>query len=313
MKATAIAPSNIAFVKYLGKKEVARNIPMNPSISMNLTEVWTQTTVEFSSSLRRDEITLPFPATNRDESRIIKHLNRIRDLASTEMYAIVKTENSFPAFTGIASSASGFAALTKAATAALDLDLSTKEESSLAREASGSASRSIPDGFVLWQGKSAKSIASPDHWDLRDIIAIVSDVPKPVSSSDMHRIASSSKLYEMRLSRISEDLNKAKEAILRKDISSLGKISERDAIWMHAILLTSDMPVYYWNENTLRVMKLITDMRTSGLTIYFTLDAGPSVHILCEADDANHIKKELERMNVQRIIENKPAFGARVE
>ena len=151
MKATAVAPSNIAFIKYWGKKDGGLRLPENGSISMNLSNLLTTTTVEFSSALKDDDFELEgirYANDSEKSLRVIKHLDRIRKLGGIDSYAKVVSSNNFPSGTGLSSSASGLAALTVAAAAAASLALSEKELSILARKGSGSACRSIPDGFV---------------------------------------------------------------------------------------------------------------------------------------------------------------------
>jgi len=159
MKATAKAPANIASIKYWGRKDEKLRLPANDSISMNLSEVFTITTVEFSESYKKDEVKLVGKKLDRkEEKRIIDHLDRVRNLAKIKTFAKVVTKNNFPTGTGIASSASGFAALTVAAVKASGLEFSERQLSILARQGSGSACRSIPDGFVeLKSGSSSDS------------------------------------------------------------------------------------------------------------------------------------------------------------
>jgi len=171
-KATAIAPANIAFIKYWGKKDERLRLPMNSSVSMNLSNVFTKTTVKLLPHLKRDEIVfLGEKTTKKEEKRAIKHLERIRKKARIKTKAKVVTRNNFPKATGLASSAAGFAALTLAGTAAAGLKLSKKELSILARLGSGSACRSIPDGFVEWK-KGTSSLTSYARMLFRLIIGI---------------------------------------------------------------------------------------------------------------------------------------------
>lgn len=202
--ATAVAPANIAFIKYWGMRDPEHILPYNSSISMNLDACLTTTTVLFDPALDTDEITLtwyqqvPHPATGRPRERVGAHLDRLRQLAGVDTRARVTSQNNFPADAGIASSAAGFAALTLATAAALNLDLDTTTLSRLARRSgSGSACRSIPDGFVEWyngndQKSIAVTIAPPEHWDLADIVAVVDMQPKKIGSAENHRLASTS-------------------------------------------------------------------------------------------------------------------------
>src|SRR3989339_299984 len=150
MKATAVAPTNIAFIKYWGKKDEELRLPANGSISMNLSDLTTTTTVEFSQQYVEDSVIINDGIDESQSTRVIKHLDLIRKKADLKLKAKVVSVNNFPDGTGLSSSASGFAALTLAATKATGLNLDEKELSILARQGSGSACRSISDGFVEW-------------------------------------------------------------------------------------------------------------------------------------------------------------------
>jgi diphosphomevalonate decarboxylase len=180
MKATAVAPSNIAFVKYWGKADDALRLPLNDTISMNLSGAYTTTTVEFSPKYSSDQVEIvDGEFAEKEVNRVKNALDNIRNRASVKEFARVVTQNNFPKGTGAASSASGFAALTVSGFAAAGLQLSQKELTVFARMGSGSACRSIPDGFVVWEkGKSSEdsyaySIHPHTYWDLRDILVIV--------------------------------------------------------------------------------------------------------------------------------------------
>ncbi len=299
MKATAIAPANIAFIKYWGRKDAKLRLPYNPSISMNLSECVTTTTVEFSRDFEADSVTEGFGT-----ERILKHIDRMRKLAGSNEKVRVITQNSFPKSTGIASSASGFAALTVAAAAALGLTLSEKELTMLARLGSGSACRSIPDGFVKWEGEFAYSLYPPDYWDLRDILVIIENKAKDVSSSAGHDAAPTSPLFQKRLQALPSRIARCEHALRTKDFIALGQVIEEDCLDMHRVMQTQTPPLYYWNENTKQVMR---DIKKSGLPAYFTIDAGPNVHVICEAKDE---KRVVECLKNWKIIVNKPAEGA---
>src|SRR3989344_2976508 len=151
MKETAIAPSNIAFTKYWGRKDELLRLPENGSVSMSLSNLLTTTTVEFSKDYEKDEVIINGKTPKDIEiERVVTHLDRVRKLAKINLKAKVSSNNNFPIAVGLSSAASGFAALTLAASKAAGLNLSEKELSILARQASGSACRSIPNGFVEW-------------------------------------------------------------------------------------------------------------------------------------------------------------------
>lgn len=326
-KVTAIAPSNLAFVKYWGKADFSLNIPSNGSISMNLSNATTTTTVEFSDTLRDDDVKIQGNNKPQTIARVKKHLDRIRKLAGVSIFAHVRSENSFPMGTGIASSASGMAALTLAASEALELSLSEKDLSILARLGSGSASRSIPSGFVEWySGKSSSEsysaqIAPQGHWSLVDVAVAVTSSEKQVMSSDGHKLAMENRFLKTRLEGIQQKLHDVRQAILERDFVRFGQAVETEALELHAIALTSSFVqketwfsgVYYWAPETLEIMIAIQHWRTQGLACYFTLDAGPTVHVLCLEDQKEDVLSAIDTLRKERnwkIIVNTPAAGA---
>lgn len=288
--ATATAGSNIAFVKYWGNSDDALRIPMNGSISMTLDNARTETTVRFDPELSADRLILnEMEADARATERASNHLDHIRQLAGVSTYAEIVSSNSFPTGTGIASSASGFAALTMAACGALGLELATAQLSAIARLGSGSASRSIEGGFVEWQpgGRHVDSYATqfapPDHWDLVDLIAIVSSEHKTVGSTHGHPLAHTSPFYQARLGELHTTLQGVRRAIFDKDLAALGELIEAEAISLHVASMTSTPSVLYWEPGTLTILKALRRWRAEGTAVgYFTLDAGPNVHIITE-------------------------------
>jgi diphosphomevalonate decarboxylase len=227
------------------------------------------------------------------------------------------TKNSFPASAGIASSASGFAALTVAAAAALGLTLSEKELTSLARLGSGSACRSIPDGFVKWDGSFAHSLYPPEYWDIRDVLVIVQHSHKHVSSATGHIGATTSPDFGKRLETVSGRIARIEEALRTKNFQLFGEVTEEDCLDMHHVMQTQVPPLFYWNTTTRRIMDAVTGWRKGGLPVYFTIDAGPNVHLICEGKNEKNVMKVLQsriwlRQRIQEIIVNKPSKGARI-
>ena len=320
LKATAAACANIAFIKYWGKRDAELNLPANSSLSMNLDRLTTVTTVEFSPDYADDVIVLD----GREEwgaarQRIVAHLDRVRAMAGLRARARVVSENSFPTSAGLASSASGFAALSLAASRAAGLELSLRELSILARFGSGSACRSVPGGFTEWtagtssQESFAKQIAPPEHWELRDVIAIVSRAHKRVGSTEGHALAPTSHLYQARVASVADRLAQAKAALLERDLATLGRIIEEDAISMHAVMMTSRPPIYYWLPGSIRLIHEVQDWRAEGLEVYFTFDAGPNAHLICQAADQAEVERRLRDIeDVLEVIVSGPGPGARV-
>lgn len=320
MKKTSKAPANIAFIKYWGRKNEKLRLPLNSSISMNLSEAYTITTVEFLKSHKQDEIIIKNGRfLPKDADRIIEHLERIRRLAKSRLFAKVVTENNFPRNAGIASSASGFAALTMAATKALGLDLTEKELSILSRLASGSSARSIPDGFVEWkegeksEDSFAYSLYNEQYWDLRDLVLILDEERKKTSSSEGHRQISSSPFLKVRLSNLSGKIISLKKALKEKDFYSLGEIIEQEAIEMHAIMMTQGQPLFYLTGKTIELIEKTRELRKDGLPVYFTLDAGPNMHLICEGKNEKRVLDKVKKLEeVKHVIINKPGQGAKL-
>jgi diphosphomevalonate decarboxylase len=318
MKQTAVAPSNIAFIKYWGKIDEKLRIPSNDSISMNLSGATTTTTVEFSPLFAKDTIEFIGGEFHKKEiDRIVDHLDRIRARAKTHNRARVVTKNSFPKGTGIASSASGFAALTVAGAGAAGLALSEKERSVLARLGSGSACRSVPDGFVRWnRGTSseqsyAHSLFAHTYWDVRDILIVVDQKEKTVSSAEGMKSVKTSPFWEFRQKEIEKRAQNIIKALEDKNFPVFGQIVEEDCLSMHAVMMTQSPSLYYWNTGTRMCLDNIKKWQRGGLSVYFTIDAGPNVHCICEAKDERRVLDNIHRVSaVQSVLVNHPAAGA---
>ncbi len=319
MKATAIAPSNIAFIKYWGKKDEKLMLPVNGSISMNLSNLLTSSTVEFNSEYKKDLIIINNKTDDKEVNRVIKQLDLIRKKASINFKAKVVSNNNFPDGTGLSSSASGFAALTLAASYAAGLSLSEKDLSVLTRQGSGSACRSIPDGFVEWfvgntSNKSyALSLYPPNYWAIVDVVAIVSQVKKDISSSAGQKLATTSPFFPVRLAHINKKINLLKKFLKEKNFTELGQLIENEAFELHAIMLTSNPSLIYWQQETIMLMKLVKKWRSDGLEVYFTLNTGQDIHLIVEEKNVGELVRRLKNINeVKKIITNRPAIGARL-
>jgi diphosphomevalonate decarboxylase len=332
-RATAIAPANIAFVKYWGVRDPERTLPYNGSISMNLDACLTTTTVTFDQALAHDEVTLTLyggpaqRAGGRPLERVVTHLDRLRALAGVAWRARVESSNKFPSDAGIASSAAAFAALTLAGATALDLRLDERQLSILTRRSgSGSACRSIPDGYVEWripdgaydavawdQESYAAGLAPPEHWALADVVAVVDVGAKKIGSAENHRLAASSVYFPARLSELPARLDTVRAAIGARDLATLGEAVEADAVSMHAICMTSRPPSFYWNAGTMAVIHAVRSWRAEGLQSYFTIDAGPNVHVICAAADRAETERRLRELpGVLFTIGNGVGSGARI-
>ena len=319
MKATAIAPSNIAFIKYWGRKNEELRLPENSSISMNLSNLLTTTTVEFNPDFKEDSVIINDKNDLKEAGRVIKFLDLIRKKTGLFQKAKVVSKNDFPDGTGLSSSASGFAALACAASKAAGLTLGEKELSILARQGSGSACRSIPDGFVEWlDGNSSetsfsKSLHPPGYWDIADVVAIVSKEKKDVSSTEGQKMVYSSPFFQTRLNNINEKITKIKKIFKTKNFIELGELIEGEALELHAIMLTSTPSLIYWLPATIQIMKLVKKWRSEGLEVYFTINTGQDIHLIIEEKNTEKLIKKLEDLKeVKKIIINRPSVGARL-
>ena len=310
--ATAIANPNIAFIKYWGNRDETLRLPVNGSISMNLAGLETHTTVRFldtGDDLSWDSLTINRrPVNGQGLRRVTAFLDLVRQMAGMNMCACVISESNFPLGAGIASSAAAFAALALASTQAAGLDLGEADLSRLARRGSGSACRSIPGGFVEWQigtgdaDSYAVSIAPPGHWDLVDCITVLSREHKPIGSTEGHALAGTSPLQAARLADAPRRLEICRNAIRMRDFTALTEIVELDSDMMHAVMMTSQPPLFYWQAATLSVMQSVRAARGKGLPVCYTVDAGPNVHVLTQTAEAERVEGLLRRLPEVRDV-----------
>jgi diphosphomevalonate decarboxylase len=321
---TAVAGTNIALVKYWGKRDVALNLPAAGSLSLTLKELGTRTTVRFGSHLGPgDRIRLNgSDPDDTTRARIVAFLDLVRQRAHIDASAEVITENSVPTAAGLASSASGFAALALAAGRAAGLALAPGQLSALARRGSGSAARSIFGGFVEMRpgvfsdGTDAVAAAIPegDGWSIRLVIAVTAEGEKAIgSTAAMERTERTSPFYGAWLQSVPRDLRDARAAIVERDLPRLGSVAERNALRMHATGIAADPPILYWTAATLAAMETVRALRGRGMGAYFTIDAGPHVKVLCQASDAPEVERALAATpGVLRTVLASPGRGARV-
>lgn len=310
MKFTAIAPSNIALIKYWGRVDEKLRIPTNDSISFNLSNLNTTTTVEFSNKYNKDEIQIEGYPSNYKYSRVIEHLDRVRKIAGIATRAKVVSKNSFPGSTGLSSSASGFAALTLAAASAAGLAFSEKELSILARQGSGSACRSIPAGFVQWhKGVSnktsyAESIFPPKWWDIVDIVVVVSSQVKDVPTSEAQKNVYKNPFFKTRLANIDKKINALKHSIKKRDFTQFGEIVESEALELHSIMMTSNPSLIYLYPQTVRLMHKVRSWRKEGKEVYFTINTGHNIHLIIQKKDLKEVSNMLKKAKFQHFKVN---------
>lgn len=320
MYASAVAHPNIALIKYWGNRNNSLRLPLSGSLSFNLAGLETRTSVCFDTALEADQFWLNGELQqNAALARVSAFLDLVRQRVDMKLAARVESKNNFPAGAGIASSASAFAALALAASAAAGLELQEAELSALARRGSGSACRSIPCGFVEWlpgqddRSSYAISIATPEHWDICDLIIVLEAGHKSTGSTEGHALAHSSPLNSLRLAGVEQRLSETRAAIFTRDFERLAPVVEADSEWMHAVMRTSEPSLRYWTKDTEVLLWIIKRWREEGHAVCSTVDAGPNVHLICLANEVDWLLAQLEHMPfIQKVYTSQPGPGAQL-
>lgn len=313
MTGEAGAFPNVALIKYWGKRDATLNVPTTDSLSITLDRLATVTKVRFMRSLSRDVVTINGrPEPPHSVGRVTAFLDLVRVMASTSLRARVESVSEVPVGVGFASSAAGFAALALAATRAVGLPLDPAGLSRLARQGSGSACRSLLEGFVKWRAgtrsdgldSTAETLYAAAHWPLALLMVSVERDSKAISSrTAMERTVRTSPLYRGFLEAAAGDLAVVETAIGERRWDLLGPTVERHALLMHATALGADPPVRYWRPGTVRVMDAVQALREEGFTAYFTLDAGPNPIVLCPVDQAEAVASRLVALAAVRDVQ----------
>ena len=307
---TAHAHPNIALVKYWGKQEKPGNLPATPNLSISLAGL---TTVTHVSDAPSDTFILNSKETS--DPKLVRWLEALRGTFDVPPLQI-DSGNDFPTSAGLASSASGFAALITAINAHCDLGLNQEMCSEWARMGSASAARSIFGGFVAlvppqWQ---AIPMAKRDHWPLEVVVAVTSNEPKSVNSGDgMERSRLTSPYYNAWVRDATTDFAAASEAIERRDFPSLATVVELNCLKMHSIMLTSQPTLSYWTPASIACMDRVRSLREEGHDVFFTVDAGPQIKAVCLPASADAVASALsETQGVLEVIRSSLGEGARV-
>lgn len=286
------ASPSLALVKYWGKKSSRENLPATPSLAVTLGGINTETRVKLS-----EKDTISLDGESQDIRRFLPLFAKFRQIAGKNVYFRVETVNDFPSSSGLASSSSGFAALSVACARVLNLDLAPEELSALARMGSASAARSLFGGFTLLPagGYAARQLFGPEYWpEFRILIALVSRKAKPISSrAAMEATRTTSPYYRAWLRNAAALLDPALQALKQRDIEGLGSVARLSYSRMHAALLASNPPVLYWLPTTVAVIRECQRLREEGLQAWETLDAGPQVKILCLEPELEMIRRRL--------------------
>lgn len=304
-KGKARAYTNIALIKYWGKKNEELILPMNNSLSLTLDAFYTETEVIFCDSYMVDEFYLD--GTLQDEKatkKVSQFLDLFRKEAGLSLKASVISQNFVPTAAGLASSASGLAALAGACNTALKLGLDDLSLSRFARRGSGSACRSIFGGFVEWEkghddlSSYAKPVPSDSFEDdLAMVFVLINDQKKEVSSRNgMRRTVETSSFYQGWLDSVEGDLYQLKQAIKTKDFQLLGETMERNGLKMHGTTLAAQPPFTYWSPDSLKAMDAVRQLRKKGIPCYFTMDAGPNVKVLVENSHLSEVQETFTKL-----------------
>ncbi len=284
------APVNIALSKYWGKRDKVLNLPTNSSVSISLPGLGTETEISLlDSSFKNDQVSLNGKLLETDNSfvkRVSLFLNHFRKDAETVFK--VDTHNTVPTAAGLASSASGYAALVLALDDLFGWELGLDNLSMLARFGSGSASRSVYPGFAIWhqgnQDDGLDSLAEPldTIWPEFCIGLLEIDVKqKPVSSTQgMQQTVDTCDLYQAWPTQANRDVKTISQAIADKNFATLGKTAEHNALSMHATMIATWPPIVYWQPDSVASMHKIWQLRQQGIEVYFTMDAGPNLKLL---------------------------------
>ena len=297
---TAVAHPNIALIKYWGKQDKPGNIPASPSLSITLDTMATETSLTESE---QDEFYLN--DDKLDDAKVERFLSALRTRFDVP-YLKISSRNNFPTGAGLASSASGFAALMTAINRHCDLGLTAELQSNWARMGSASAARSFFGGYVSlvppdWR---AQPIASAKDWPLSIVVAVTTTAAKATSSTKgMELSRTTSPFYTRWVQGSSEDYAEANDAIADRDFEKLAHVAEHSCLKMHAVMLTSSPTLQYWNPTTLRLMDEVRALRSQGLAVFFTIDAGPQLKAICLPEHSGTVVQALDQIEgVQQTI-----------
>lgn len=324
--ATAVAAPNIALVKYWGQRDERLRLPFNSSLSVTLGSIRTRTTVRFDPDFPRDRLSLNGRwVTGPPLDAVRRFLDHVRELAPSPDHAEVVSANNFPTASGLASSASGFAALAGAAAWAAGIDITPADLSRLARLGSGSAARSVFGGFVEWdRGRRpdgvdsvARPLFGPTHWpQLIDLVAVIRGAPeKPVRSADaMQRSVATSPRFAARQRAVPERLERMERAIAERDAERLFTSIMEECDDFRAVCETTRPPLDYLTAASRAVLEAVrTVNRDAGRAVAgYTHDAGAHVHVFTLADDVATVRPALAAVaGVERILRLRPGPGLR--
>lgn len=316
-----MAHPNVALIKYWGKSDTSANIPAVGSLSLTLAGLSSRTTVNFDSQLNADSLSVNGRPDPVALARVTRCLDLLREQAGTNYRAAVESVNDFPTGAGLASSASGYAALVTAAAGALGLPQGTALLDEVARIGSGSAPRSLHNGIVLLSvpgdkaAISCQTVAEPEDWPLAIMVGVTSRAAKDVGSTGgMESSRATSPYYAAWLDSHPADLKAGLDAVRARDFERLAELSEHSCLKMHAVAMTSRPPLLYWSGATVEAMHCVRDLRRRGTPVFFTIDAGPQLKAVCLPEAASEVGEALRAVpGVLEVLESGLGKGAWLE
>ena len=313
---TAIAHPNFALIKYWGKADTISNKPAMSSISLTVDSLSSTTNISINKR-SVENIWILNRKEQNNLARINPVLEYLNNISKNNYGCIIKSENNFPTSAGLASSASGIASLVIAYNHFFKLGMSFDQLVEASIIGSGSAPRSLLSGFVILNVEdqvTSQTILEPDEWPLSIIICITDEKEKIISSREGMEISrNTSPLYQSWLDSNKKDIQIAKSAIAEKNLRRLGEVAEKNCYLMHEVMKTSSPKINYMSKSTYKCIKEIKEMREGGTNLFFTVDAGPQVKIVCKPDDKDLIKTNfLNKPYVKKIVQANIGLGARV-
>lgn len=318
MQAVAIAHPNVALIKYWGKRATVGNLPATGSLSLVLGGLATETMVRFEAGRQSDHVVLDGREDAETTARVSACLDLLRREAGVQDGAVVESRNDFPTGAGLASSASGFAALLTAGAGALGLRLSATQLAEMARTGSGSAPRSLLGGIVLLRNRDTTTdcvqVSAPADWPLEIVIAVTATGQKAISSRHgMTLSEQTSPFYPAWVETHGADLEAGLAAVQQRDFAALAELAEHNCLKMHAVMLSTRPPLVYWTPATLACLQRIRELRAAGVPTFFTIDAGPQLKAVCLPEAAAEVAAALTGIEgVRKVLRSPLGAGARL-
>lgn len=294
------AYTNIALIKYWGKRNKELFLPVTSSLSLTLDQFYTDTKVSWNEESAEDTFTLNGHVQDSNAIQTIsRFINMFRELTKEQRAVHVESVNHVPTAAGLASSASAYAALSVALNDLFKTNLPSRSLSTFARQGSGSASRSLFGGFTLWHkgvgddsDSSYAEMIDDASWDIGMVVVIINSNEKKISSRvGMEHTIQTSPFYQMWPETVANDLEAILPAIKSHDFKTVGEIAEHNAMKMHATIIASNPSITYWEAESLIAMNIVRELRESGIDCYFTMDAGPNIKVLCRLSQAEIVKE----------------------